>query len=445
MNVSPYTFRAAVAYAAILGCLFSPGLFAGETARDTWFKDARFGLFVHWGLYSIPGRGEWIYARGDWKDGEFEALTNRFTASAYRPREWARLARAAGMKYAVLTTRHHDGFCMFDSHFTDYKVTNTPYGKDAVREFAEAFRAEGLRVGFYHSLPDWTHPGYADLESPECIRGGKSEPHVPTPEQHAAFKELVYNHIHQLMTEYGRIDLLFLDYTSKTKAGLDYFGRDRILKMVRECQAEILVNDRLSFFKEDAPDFDYYTPEVCMPSAPLVVKGREVAWETCATINDHWGYFKGDDNVKSVNAIAAGLAGCVSRNGNLLLNVGPEAEGNFPESARRRLVEFADWFRVNGESITGCGRSDYTPPSGAIYTQRGNSIYCQFLQPPLGDTILPGLKGKISSVRLLRTGEKIDLVDHWGFELLKPDEQRIRTRGLMSGDVLKIEVGPSRF
>ena len=149
----------------------------------------------------------------------------RFNPTDYNPREWAKLAKAAGMKYAVLTSRHHDGFCMFDSHFTDYKVTNSPYGKDAVREFLEAFRAEGLKVGLYHSLPDWAHPGYADTESPECIAGGKKEPHVPTPEQYASFTNLVYNHINQLTTEYGKLDLLFLHVPDK--------GRHRLLRQGR--------------------------------------------------------------------------------------------------------------------------------------------------------------------------------------------------------------------
>ena len=150
--------------------------------RSAWFQEARFGMFIHWGIYSIPARGEWTYASDSWKAGEYEAFAKVFNPTNYNPREWAKLAKRAGMKYAVLTSRHHDGFCMFDSHFTDYKITNSPYGRDAVREFLEAFRAEGLKVGLYHSLPDWTHPGYADTESPECIAGGKKDPHVPTPE-----------------------------------------------------------------------------------------------------------------------------------------------------------------------------------------------------------------------------------------------------------------------
>lgn len=408
--------------------------------RGAWFREARFGLFIHWGIYSLPARGEWTYANDKYAPGEYEAYAKKFNPVNYRPREWAKLAKAAGMKYAVLTSRHHDGFCMFDSHFTDYKITRTPYGRDAVREFLEAFRAEGLKVGLYHSLPDWTHPGYADTESPECIAWGKKEPHVPTPAEYASFTNLVYNHINQLTTEYGRLDLLFVDYTSKTKAFLDYFGRGPIMEMVYRNQPDILLNDRLSYYKENVPDFDYYTPEICVPNQPQTVKGREVMWETCATMNDHWGYSRTDENWKSPEAVIAGLIGCVSKNGNLLLNVGPTELGEIPQGSVKILRALANWYRANGESVTGCGQSRFTPPHGCVYTQKGRSVYCHFLQTPLGDTILPQLKGKIRKATLLRTGEDVGQVNHWGFELLKADEQRLRTRAIRPGDVVRLDL-----
>lgn len=426
---------------ACAGFLSCAGDALAAVNRGRWFQDARFGMFIHWGIYSIPARGEWSYCCDSYGPGEYEAYAQKFNPVDFRPRKWAALAKAAGMKYAVLTSRHHDGFCMFDSHFTDYKITRTPYGKDVVREFLEAFRGEGLRVGLYYSLPDWTHPGYSDVESPECMRpGGRKSPHVPAPEQYNAFTNLVYNHINQLTTDYGRLDILFLDYTSQTKAGLDYFGRDRILDMVYRNQPDILVNDRLAYYKDNCRDFDYYTPEICVPNQPQVVKGREVAWETCATINDHWGYCRNDEAWKSPEAIVAGLVGCVSRNGNLLLNVGPTERGVLPDGAVKVLNALSDWYAVNGESIVGCGRSFYTPPHGCVYTQNGNALYCHFLQAPIGDTILPQLRNRIAKATLLRTGEDVELVCNWGFELLKPDEQRIRTRGIRPGDVVRLDV-----
>lgn len=253
---------------------------------------------------------------------------HQFDPVKYDPAEWAKLAKEAGMKYVVLTTRHHDGFCMFDSHFTDYKITNTPYGKDVTRMLADAFRAEGLRVGFYHSLPDWTHPGWSDQESPEYMKHNTM--HEVSEAAHKEYLDLLYNHLNQLTTEYGKLDLLFLDYTSKYKADEDYYDRERMLNMIYKNQPDILVDDRLSFFKENVRDFDYYTPEICVPNQPVQVKGREVVWETCGTMNDHWAYCGTDHNYKSVEALTAGMMGCVSQNGNLLLNIGPTPEGTFP-------------------------------------------------------------------------------------------------------------------
>lgn len=404
--------------------------------KTDWFTTARFGLFLHWGLYSIAGRGEWTYAQDRWEKGVYEKLMERFNPRGYDPAEWARMAREAGMKYAVLTTRHHDGFCLFDSHYTEYKMTNTPYGKDVVRMFVDAFRKEGLRIGFYHSLPDWTHPGFADRESPEFIQRG--ELHTPSAEEHKAFQDLLYHHLEQLMTEYGTIDLLFLDYTSRWKAEEDYFDRERLMEMIYRCQPEILVDDRLAYFKDNVRDFDYYTPEICVPNQPQVVKGREVPWETCATMNDHWGFCRTDSNYKSWETLTAGLIGCVSKNGNLLLNVGPDENGCFPEEAKRRLRELGEWFSSAGEAVTGCGASEYRPPFGCVYTQKGKTVYCYFLIPPMGDVILPQLKGKIDSIVLLRSGESVPMIDNWGFELLRNDEQRVRPKDVRTGDVMKI-------
>lgn len=272
--------------AVVLGASVPVNAAPSDVERGAWFREARFGMFIHWGIYSIPGKGEWSYCCDSYRPGEYENYAKRFNPVNYN--------------------------------------------------------------------------------------------------------------INQLTTEYGKLDLLFLDYTSKTKANLDYFGRDRILEMVYRNQPDILVNDRLSYFKDNCHDFDYYTPEICVPNQPQVVKGREVMWETCATMNDHWGYCREDENWKTPEAVVAGLIGCVSRNGNLLLNVGPT------ELGANVLRALAEWNKTSGESVTGCGKSEFRPPHGCVYTQKGNSLYCHFLQTPLGDTILPQLKGKIARATLLR-------------------------------------------
>ena len=395
-------------------------------------------MFIHWGLYAIPAEGEWIFANRDWKDGEYQSLMKQFNPVDYDPAEWAALAKAAGMKYVVFTTKHHDGFCMFDSKYTDYKVTNTPYGKDVTKMLANAFRQAGLKVGFYHSLPDWTHPGYADEESPEFIQ--HQILHTPTPEQRRDFLDYLYHNVEQLMTGYGKIDLLFFDYTSRTKAGTDYFERDRLLEMIYRHQPDILVNDRLAYYKEDVRDFDYYTPELAVMNQGLRVKGKEALWETCATMNGSWGYTAGADRYRDVNTITAGLMGCVSNNGNLLLNVGPEPGGKFPAGAVETLKKLADWNRLNGEAVTGCGRSEYQAPYGCCYTQKGRTLYCYMLVACMGDLILPGLKDRAGKITLLRTGEEVTQIPVWGYELLRASDLRIRPTNAKAGDVLKIEL-----
>jgi alpha-L-fucosidase len=404
--------------------------------KTDWFSNARFGLFLHWGLYAIPAQGEWTFARDQWAPGEYQNLMQAFNPVDFDPAEWARLAKAAGMKYVVFTTRHHDGFCMFDSHYTDYKITNTPYGKDVTRLLVEAFRAEGLKIGFYHSLPDWTHPGWSDQESPEYIQ------HQTLPEvsdaAHQDYLDLLNHHVEQLMTEYGKIDLLFLDYTSRYKAGQDYYDRDRLLDMIYRHQPDILVDDRLSYYKEDVRDFDYYTPEICVPNQPQTVKGKEVVWETCCTMNDHWGYCQDDFNYKPLTTLTGGLIGCVAQNGNLLLNIGPDAKGRLPEMAVQRLHELADWHGANAEAVSGAGKAEFKPPFAGCYTQNAQNLYLYFLQQPMGDVILPQLKDKIESITLMRTADPVEMVNDWGGELLLHDEQRIRPRTAKAGDVLKI-------
>ena len=406
--------------------------------RTDWFVIARFGMFIHWGIYALPGRGEWTYANDVWQPGEYEALAQKFNPVNFDPEEWAALAKNAGMKYVVFTTKHHDGFCMFDSHYTDYKVTNTPYGKDVTRMLVEAFRAVGLKIGFYHSLPDWTHPGYADWESPEGYH--KKALHTPTAEEYRDFLDYLYNNVKQLMTEYGKIDLLFFDYTSKYKDNTDYFDRNRLLKMIYEHQPEIIVNDRLAFSKDNVCDFDYYTPEITVMNQAPTVKGRPVIWESCATMNSSWGYNKSDNAYKDIATICGGLFGCTSQNGNLLLNVGPQADGSLPDQTVSLLGQLAQWFEKNGEAITGCGKSEYTPPFGLYYTQKGKNIYAYTAIPPMGDIILPQLNGKAATVTLLRDGSKAEFITHWGYELLQSDEIRIRHNSLQRNDVLKIEI-----
>ena len=210
--------------------------------------------------------------------------------------------------------------------------------------------------------------------------------------------------------------------------------------MIYRHQPEIIVNDRLAYYKDDVRDFDYYTPELSVMNQPLQVKGKAAVWETCATMNGSWGYTAGADQYKDTHAITSALMGCVSNNGNLLLNVGPDRTGTIPAEAVDALKKLAEWNRCSGEAVTGCGKSEYQAPFGTCYTQNGKVIYCYLLTAPLGDLILPGLRDKVEKITLLRTDSEVKIIMPWGYELLKKDDLRIRPQPSQAGDVLKIEL-----
>ena len=389
--------------------------------KTDWFTKARFGLFIHWGISSIPAHDVWAMFKDDWDYAEYEKFAGRFNPVDFNPEAWAELAWNAGMRYMVFTTKHHDGFCMFDSKYTDYKITNTPYGKDITAELCAAFRKRGLKIGFYHSLVDWRHPHFIpDAEHPLWKRGQRDF----AGRNREIYQEYLYKQVEQLMTGYGKIDLLFLDYTSKHKTS-DEWAPERLLEMIYRLQPEIIVNDRLSYDKKSFTG-DYCTPEISVPNQPVEISGIEFPWETCMTMNSSWGFNSSDTEFKTPATIITALANCVSKNGNLLMNVGPDARGNIPPQSIAVLQAAGEWFKLNGEAIHGCGKTAYLPPTGYFYTAGNNCLYLHMPFAPMGDIILPQLNGKVEKVELLATGEDVPMITYWGSELLLHDELRIR-------------------
>lgn len=389
--------------------------------RTDWFTDARFGMFIHWGIYSIPARGEWTIFQDDWDFAEYEKFAAQFNPVAFDPAGWAELAWNAGMRYVVFTTKHHDGFCMFDSKYTDYKITNTPYGKDITSELCAAFRARGIKIGFYHSLVDWRHPHFIpDPEHPLWKRGERDF----SGRNRGIYQEYLYKQVEQLMTDYGKIDLLFFDYTSQHKTS-DEWAPERLLEMVYRLQPEIIVNDRLSYDKKSFAG-DYCTPEISVPNQPVKINGAEFPWETCMTMNRNWGYNREDREFKTPATIITALANCVSKNGNLLLNVGPDSSGRIPPESVAVMQQLAEWYKIHGETISGAVGASFPPPSGHFYTSKGNVLYLHMPFPPMGDIILPRLNGKVEKIELMETGEDVPMITYWGVELLLSDELRIR-------------------
>lgn len=375
-----------------------------------WFTHDRFGLFVHWGLYSLAARHEWVMNRERTPTADYEKYARYFDPDLYDPREWAAQARNAGMKYVVLTTKHHEGFCLWDSKLTDYTVMNTPCGRDLLAEFVDAVRGAGLRVGFYHSLLDWHHPDFTiDGYHPR-----RDDPDVA--EQNAGrdlarYREYLHGQVRELLTDYGPIDYMFYDFsyegddhhTAWGPKGAGAWDSEALLRMTRELQPGIIVNDRLNI------PGDFVTPEQYQPAEPMEVAGEPVAWEACQTLNGSWGYYRDNHNDKPVDMLVRMLIDGVSKNGNLLLNVGPTGRGSFDPRAERALAGIGEWMRLHARSIHGAGASAFTPPSDVRYTQRGDRLYVHVFAWPFGHLHLPGLAGKVDYAQLLNDASEIGM------------------------------------
>ena len=388
---------------------------AEREARMKWWTEARFGMFIHWGLYALPARHEWVRSRERMDDEAYARYFERFDPDLYDPRAWARAARQAGMKYFIVTTKHHDGFCLWDSGLTDYKVTRTPHGKDVIRPLVEAMRAEGLRVGFYHSLLDWHHPDYTvDVHHP--MRDDPGFVAEANGRDMGRYAEYLYGQVRELLTGYGRVDTLFLDYSFPGPGGKgrNEWRSERLLAMIRELQPGIVVNDRLDLL--DVPGgWDYRTPEQFLPREGVSVNGRPVPWETCQTFSGSWGYHRDESTWKSARQLIAMLVETVGKGGNFLLNVGPTARGSFDDRATDRLRSIGAWMDTNGRSIHGCTRAPagFAAPADSLLTWNPGTrrLYLHVLEwPGSGTLALDGWAGKIAYAQLLHDASEIVFV-----------------------------------
>lgn len=393
--------------------------------RMAWFQEARFGLFIHWGLYSISGKGEWERSDGRLPAQPYEGRIADFTASRYEPREWARLARRAGMRYAVLTTKHHDGFCLFDSALTDFKATESPAGRDLVAEYVTAFREEGLKVGLYYSLLDWHHPDYP--HSTDMLHPMRGNPDYPDEgRDFNRYLDYMHGQIRELMTNYGRIDMLFLDYSYGDMKG-EKWKAGELVDMVRTLQPGIVINNRLEaggatfgslLTRNPLPwHGDYVTPEQIIPPKGIRNEdGELVPWESCVTMNGHWGYCTLDRNWKSSRTLVRKLVECVSKGGNMILNVGPDAYGAFPQESIDILEDFARWMDKNGESIHGCGPYEAPKPEYGRFTKNGDRLFFHAFEKALGAMPIEGVpRDRVLSARSLATGGELPIVDNFSY------------------------------
>ncbi len=376
--------------------------------RMKWWNEARFGMFIHWGLYSVLGRDCWVMYRERIPKEEYAQLAKEFhPPKEFNVESWVKLAKEAGMKYMVLTTRHHDGFCLFDSKVSDFSSVKTAAKRDFFAEYVRACRKFGMRVGFYYSLLDWRFPGY--------FRGPEKDPQ--------GFNEMVeqaHAQVKELLSNYGKIDYLFYDgewipsiaFTrtlieqGESPTAAKYWRSKQLNRMVRELQPQIIINNRSGL------DEDVDTPErYVVPSK----EGR--AWESNMTTGDGWGYLEYEPKIKSVHLLIEHLVTCAGNGGNFLLNVGPKPDGTIQEEFTVRLREIGEWMKKNGESIYGSERvpsgfgvgalGAWWTPLGSV-TAKGNVAYIHILRWPSSESAtLTGIKNRVLGARILATGEKV--------------------------------------
>lgn len=394
-----------------------------EINRTQWFEQARFGMFIHWGLYAIPARGEWVRRRERISNEAYQIYFDEFNPANYDPAKWARLCKQAGMKYAVLTAKHHDGFCLFDSALTDYKSTNTLCGRDLVREYVDAFRNEGIAVGLYYSLIDWHHPDYpafGDRQHPMQDNVAFQGVH----HQFDRYLDYMHGQVRELCSNYGKIDILWFDFSYDDMRG-EKWRATELVRMVRELQPCVIMDNRLEVSGEglgsivtgnpSAYSGDFVSPEQLIPpNGILKENGEPVCWEACVTMNNNWGYCESDNEYKSPETCIRKLVECVSKNGNLILNVGPDAKGNIPVRSVAILKEIGEWMDKNSKSIYGCGSAAFEPMNGQRYTANGKHIYLHQMEAPIGPVAVKGIaEEQIKRVRLLSSGAELHIANSW--------------------------------
>jgi alpha-L-fucosidase len=368
---------------------------ASREARMAWFKAARFGMFIHWGDYAVPARGEWVLDRERIPIEEYTRYAAQFQPTAYNPDEWVSMAQQAGMKYMVLTSRHHDGYCLWDTKTTDWNAVKTGPRRDLFKAYVEACRRKGMRVGFYYSIADWRHPDW--------IRGMRLKDDAAM----ARFGEYVRAQLRELLTRYGTIDILWFDGTSGRP---ERWNAASIMAMAWKINPDLIINNRSGL----PGDWDTPEQELGRPKTNRY-------WESCFTLNDNWGYSRYDKNYKSVKTIISMIQHAVQYKGNVLLNVGPMADGRFPPESVAKLKELAGWMRINGDAVVKAG------PSPLQWSNYGNStagpseIYLMVYYWPGQTLALAGLKNRILSAQILGSDRRITV---------EPQKTRVLLRGL---------------
>ncbi len=375
---------------------------ASQEKRTEWFRQDKFGMFIHWGIYSVPAgewkegkdHAEWIMLTGKIPSAEYAKFATQFNPVKFNAQEWVQLAKDAGMKYLVITSKHHDGFCMYDSKLTDYDIMqSTPFGRDPMKELASACNLAGLKFCFYYSVVDWHHPEFPATYSQ---RGWHGDPNPNADlEKYVAYMK---GQVRELLSNYGPIGIMWFDgggsFRGQPMAELVH--AQEIIDMIHKLQPMCLVNNRLGL------PADYGTPEQRIPG-----QAPKQLFEVCMTLNRHWGYNKYDQDWKSPETVVRNLADIAGKGGNYLLNVGPTAEGTIPDGSIRTLREVGKWMKVNGDSIYGTTASPFAKTPWGRCTAKSGKLYLHVFEwPGDGKLAVPGLKNQVSKAYLLSARDK---------------------------------------
>ena len=372
--------------------------------RLAWWREARLGMFIHWGLYAIlagewEGKtdyGEWIRNNARIPIGTYDQLLGRFNPTAFDAAEWMRMARRAGMRYVVTTTKHHDGFALFDSAVSEFDVMRTPFQRDIMKELATAARTEGLRVGWYHSIMDWHHPDYLPRREWEAADRPAGDADM------TRYVRYLRAQVRELLTNYGDIGVMWFD--GQWESTWTHEWGQALYDLCLELQPRTIVNNRVDVAPEGGTATqlgasragDFGTPEQEIPATG--VPGLD--WESCITMNRNWGYNRADHDFKTTKQIIGLLTETASKGGNLLLNVGPTAEGRFPDESVARLAELGDWMQVHSGAIYGTEASPFARPELQA-TRKGHRVHLFLPEWRGGDLLLPALKAPVRDAWLL--------------------------------------------
>lgn len=389
-----------------------------DDERMEWWRDAKFGMFIHWGAYSIIGgeRGteiagggaEWAMDKLDYTIEEYEKFPKMFNPQLFDAEAWVKMAKNAGMKYIVLTSKHHDGFCLWDSEVTDYDIMDTaPFKRDIVKELLEASRKHDIKFGLYHSIVDWHHPQAQGNLYPNYNAGQKDQT-VVNPEFPEYYKNYLKPQVKELLTKYGDIDVVWFDgdwiadYT--TEMGKDMYN------FIRDIQPNTIINNRVDKGRKGMEGMDRegnFAGDFGTPEQEIPATGIDEDWESCMTMNRTWGYKPDDTKWKSSEDLIQKLVDIVSKGGNFLLNIGPDGYGRFPAQSIRRLKALGEWTSANGEAIYGATASPFDMPEWGRYTKKDDVVYAHVFNWPADGKIILNKNLKIKDVSFLVNGEQL--------------------------------------